>query len=320
MLLSIIVISYNEAEYLTEAIESCLNQRGIEDFEIIIADDGSTDQSMEIIKLYAQQYPKKIKYIVGDQEDGVNIPSIRVSNNIKKAMSIASGQFFACLSGDDYFCDLDKFKKQTDFLQKNEKYVAIASNYKYVWPDETERIQNWNGVKGNLFWSGEYAHISCFMFRRSVYEHGLLEHFCDDVGLIYSIANIGDWYYSKEVMFAYRQRSGSIMHSDSRLQSQMLELLLLEDILSSKQGKISRSSTWSRYAKPLRYVWKHNDKRTDKFYAPKCEWMQVLAGCRTSTDVSRIKIRGILLYSSLCWLVYFPLRKINKLWRGVLCR
>lgn len=319
MLLSAIIISYNEADYLREAIESCINQQGINDFEIIIADDGSTDSSMEIITEYANRYAGKVRYIKGNRDDGVKIPSIRVSNNIKKAMGIARGEYFVCLSGDDYFCDMDKFRKQTTFLQENKKYVAIASNYKYVWEDETEKTQNWNGVRGNLFWSGEYAHISCFMFRRCVYEHGLLEHFCDDVGLIYSIASVGDWYYSKEVMFAYRQRNGSIMHTDNNYQRQMLELLLLQDILSCPDRRIARTSTWSRYANSLVYVWKHCRENKNEGYPIQSKWLKELTGEKKRWQ-DRVRVLGMICYCRICWLVYLPFRKICKWLRGVLCR
>lgn len=319
MLLSVILISYNEAEYLREAVESCLAQRGIDNFEIIIADDGSTDGSKEIICEYVKRYAQKVRYIEGNREDGVQNPSIRVSNNIKKAMRIATGKYFVCLSGDDYFCDRNKFYKQTEFLEKNSKYVAIASNYKYVWEDHTEQVQNWNGVRGNLFWSGEYAHISCFMFRRSVYEHGLLEHFCDDVGLIYSIASVGKWYYEKDVMFAYRQRQGSIMHTDNQYSSQLSELLVLQDILSCPEHTILKSSTWSRYAKPLYYVWRHHNEKVNDGSLFEIGWLKALTEEKPLWK-DKLKIIRWLCYSRVCWLVYFPLRKINKWLRGVLCR
>ena len=50
--ISIIIVSYNEIEYIEEAIESCLSQKGINDYEIIIGDDGSTDGSINLINEY----------------------------------------------------------------------------------------------------------------------------------------------------------------------------------------------------------------------------------------------------------------------------
>ena len=56
MKLSIIIVSYNEKEYISEAIESCMSQEGKFDYEIIIGDDGSNDGSLEIIERYQEQY------------------------------------------------------------------------------------------------------------------------------------------------------------------------------------------------------------------------------------------------------------------------
>ena len=53
-------MSYNEKEYLEEAIQSCLCQ-DVSDFEIIIGDDGSSDGSIELFEAYAAKFPKIIR-------------------------------------------------------------------------------------------------------------------------------------------------------------------------------------------------------------------------------------------------------------------
>ncbi len=62
-MVSVVIISYNEAEYLKQAIDSCLKQT-YDNIEIIIGDDGSTDSSMEIINHYVKCYPEKIKSFI----------------------------------------------------------------------------------------------------------------------------------------------------------------------------------------------------------------------------------------------------------------
>ena len=85
MKLSIVIVSYNEKEYLPEAIESCLNQDCDFPFEIIIGDDGSDDGSIELIKQYQSCYPDKIRYFVMDRPESKDIiPALRVSNVIKR--------------------------------------------------------------------------------------------------------------------------------------------------------------------------------------------------------------------------------------------
>lgn len=82
---SIILISYNEADYLKTAIESVL-QQDYENIELIIGDDGSSDGSIEIMKEYFDRYPDKISYFVMSRDEEISniIPSFRVSNVIRK--------------------------------------------------------------------------------------------------------------------------------------------------------------------------------------------------------------------------------------------
>ncbi len=61
-MISIVIASYNQAEYLPEAIESALNQT-LKPWQIIIVDDGSTDESLEIARKYEKDRPDKIKVI-----------------------------------------------------------------------------------------------------------------------------------------------------------------------------------------------------------------------------------------------------------------
>lgn len=248
--LSIIIISYNEEKYLRQAIDSVINQ-SFKNWELIIGDDGSSDNSLEIIKEYVSKYPNKIKYYVMDRNDGVKIPSIRVSNNVKRGMDLSKGKYISLLAGDDFFHN--KFEKEIDFLNKNKKYTAVVSDFKYAFEDSSKDfdIKNYNSKR--LFWSTSYAHISCFTFRRDCLKN-LLDNFCDDTGMIYSIACTGNWKYTHSVDFSYRQRNQSIMTSSNNTQLSMLELLLFDDILKKKKFKYS---SLARFSKPIKYIFKN---------------------------------------------------------------
>ena len=97
MKISIIVVSYNEAGYLAECLDSCLrNLRAFPkpgDCEIIIGDDGSNDGSQEIIRAYQEKYPDLIRSFVMERNiTGNFVPSFRVSNLIKRAIGLSRGQ------------------------------------------------------------------------------------------------------------------------------------------------------------------------------------------------------------------------------------
>lgn len=260
MLLSVIIVSYNEGKYISQAIESCLSQVGIDDYEIIIGDDGSSDNSLEIIKEYQNKYPDKIKYFVMDRDEtGGVIGSIRASNVIKAGLAMAKGKYINILSADDFFCDNQKFLKSIDLLEKDKgsRYAAVVSQYKMVWDDGREKPIKSPKISAKLSWSGLYIHISCFIFRSDVYKNKLLlPRFCDDAGLVFSIALLGEFLYVDDVMFTYRQRAESIMHKSDEFELCILHLLLLQDILNT--GKCI-SSSFARMKNSVVFVSKNRN-------------------------------------------------------------
>jgi glycosyltransferase involved in cell wall biosynthesis len=91
---SIVITSYNQQEYLREAIESAIDQT-VGAFEIIVADDHSTkDGSIETIREYAVRYPRLVRALF--QEENVGIPKNRNS-----ALRAVRGDYVAILDGDD---------------------------------------------------------------------------------------------------------------------------------------------------------------------------------------------------------------------------
>lgn len=265
MQLTFVVISYNERQYLSQAIESCLRQE-IEDSEIIIADDGSDDGSIELIREYAEKYPDKIRYLVHDRSDvvpGKVIAPFRVSNNIKRALAMARGRYCQILSGDDYFYPGKFSATAVDFLENHPAYSTYVGIYDRVWEDQP-KVTCSTYYPHCLYWAADYLHLSCFVFRKSLFDNGgFLPRFCDDTGLHYSMAVAGKWHFSKEVVMAYRQRSGSIMHQADILELYIMELMQLQDVLSV--GKLYNQSL-TRFAPPLRYVFKHRTRLSEPKY------------------------------------------------------
>ena len=265
MKLSVVIISYNEKQYLSDAIKSCLAQNFDGSFEIIIGDDGSSDGSIELITEFAAQYPDTITWFTMERLDAVDvIPSLRVSNVLKKAFSIAKGEYLTVMSGDDLLCDRNKFSRQIGFLEENSGYSSCYTDYKQFDDDGKEQNVLMRSSRNNAaFWSKCYMHISCFLFRRNALDY-VLERFCDDTGLILSILKSGKAKHLAGVMFGYRQRDGSIMHETDVLEQNILELLLLQDVLNQKGYYFS---SLSRFCRPLFRVYKNRNCLMSKKYS-----------------------------------------------------
>lgn len=119
--LTVCLITYNQEQYVVEAIESALMQKTNFPFEIVICDDGSTDKTGAIIKEYAAKYPNLIKPFVYENNIGM-------MRNWVRALLLCKQQYIAFLEGDDFWNDPNKLQKQVDILDKHPEYVTSFTN------------------------------------------------------------------------------------------------------------------------------------------------------------------------------------------------
>ncbi|MEH2048723.1 FkbM family methyltransferase [Nostoc sp.] len=121
---SVIIPIWNSERYLAEAIESVINQT-FPDFELIALDDGSTDQSLQILKNFAQK-DSRIK-IISCEHQGY-------SPLLNLGLSMAKGEYIARMDSDD-ICISERFEKQVAFLDSHLDYVAVGSQALRIDPE-----------------------------------------------------------------------------------------------------------------------------------------------------------------------------------------
>lgn len=107
-LISVLFPTYNVGEYLEEAIKSILNQT-YQNLEIIIVDDCSTDNTLEIIKYFAK-IDNRIQYYR-------NKKNRQITYCLNKSLKYVTGDYIARMDGDDIALP-DRFEKQLEFLEK----------------------------------------------------------------------------------------------------------------------------------------------------------------------------------------------------------
>lgn len=112
---SVLIPSFNHARFLKATVESVLNQ-SFSDFELIISDDCSTDDSKKIIDSFSDE---RIKKIFSEKNRG----TVR---SLNKMLEIAAGKYIAVLGSDDIW-EKDKLSKQVEFLENNLEYAACFS-------------------------------------------------------------------------------------------------------------------------------------------------------------------------------------------------
>ena len=261
--ISVVIISYNEAAYIAQAIDSVLQQQHPYSYEIIIGDDGSNDESPKIIARYEQEYPEVVRSFIVDRGTPTNvIPSIRASNVLKRAFSMARGEYFCIFSADDMLGEKTRLGRQAAFLDENDKYAGCYTDWCEFWDDGRVEEKSLPSMSRPSLWSGAYVHVCSFMFRRSVLNH-LLDRMSDDTGLTFSIISAGPIKRIPCMGFRYRQRAGSIMHEVDQLELSILSMMVYQDVLNHGGYRIC---SLSRYAYYLRYAFRHRGELKDARY------------------------------------------------------
>lgn len=204
-LVSIIMPSWNTGKYIAESLESVINQ-SYENWELIIVDDCSTDNTDKVVQHYLED--SRIKYLKNNQNSGAALTRNR-------ALREAKGEWIAFLDSDDLWKP-DKLQKQIDFMNKNQ-YVFSYHDYEKI--DEKSNPLN-------IYVSGpdvvtkrkmyNYGYPGCLTFMYSAKAMGLIQikdiKKNNDYAILLQLCKKADCYLLKENLAEYRIRKKSISH------------------------------------------------------------------------------------------------------------
>jgi Glycosyl transferase family 2 len=112
---SVVITSFNHAEYVGEALDGVLMQRADFPVEILIGDDGSTDGTREIIAGYARRHPDRVFPLFPDEPMGHEGGLI-----FKALLERARGEYIALLDADDHWLAEDKLSRQVALLEERD--------------------------------------------------------------------------------------------------------------------------------------------------------------------------------------------------------
>lgn len=263
---SIIVPAYNVAEFLPQCIESVISQ-DFQDFEIILVDDGSTDETGKICDNYAKKLPyssiisQKTKKVNGK----VKTPYIKVIHQANAGLSEArnsgvaqaSGQYLIFLDGDD-FLEPDSLGKIATNLQDQPDLLRfqvqdVFGDGKIV-PHPESGFSTMPGVQAFLRLASYYytENAWCYAYRSKFFKSHNFRYakgrLSEDFGLTplviasaHSVKSISD------ICYNYRQRVGSIMHNPAKEARRISDSLAQLEALQPKLSVIPGSEPILRY-------------------------------------------------------------------------
>lgn len=128
--ISVYILTYYHEKYIAQALESVLAQKTTYSYEIVISDDCSEDNTLEIVNAYQRKYPDIIRVFA-------NKTNIGIPRNIYQARCKCRGRYIVNLSGDDYWIDNNKLELQAKFLDAHPEYIGVCTSAEQRYDDET---------------------------------------------------------------------------------------------------------------------------------------------------------------------------------------
>ncbi|MFM6210111.1 glycosyltransferase family 2 protein, partial [Planktothrix sp.] len=164
---SVIIPVYNGEHYISQAIDSVLSQTD-SNYEMIIVDDGSTDNTYQIIQHYIEkcQEPDLIRYIFQSNQ------GVAAARN--QGIQIAKGEFIALLDQDDVFLP-EKLAHQVAYFQTHPDVAIVNSGWRLIDPNNNpiSDIEPWHDLSDLTLaiWVTRTPILpSALMFRRHAWE------------------------------------------------------------------------------------------------------------------------------------------------------
>ena len=151
--ISVIMSVYNSENYIKDSVESILNQT-FSDFEFIITDDCSTDNTLKMLKKYAKEN-NRIKLLINSENLGL-------TKSLNKMIDISNGEFIARMDADDISL-AQRFEKQISFMKRNPDIGVCGTN--------NESFGNYVNKK-NIRWIFEHEEIRAALLFHNAFPHG----------------------------------------------------------------------------------------------------------------------------------------------------
>ena len=225
-MISVIIPSYNHGKYIQRCIDSVVNQT-FKDWELIIIDDGSKDQSNNIIASYADE---RINHIMQE--------NMGAHNAINKGLSFATGEYLTILNSDDEFhphrfeismnvfennADIDFISTWINIVDEESKIKAVKEGWRNMHPWEIKNINltflDTNDYALNALMTNFVATTSNMIFKRKVYSQigGMRNlRFAHDWDFLLRVCSKFNCFNIEEALISYRVHNSNTISSNRK--------------------------------------------------------------------------------------------------------
>lgn len=236
-LISVIIITYNQFDYIQGTISSILNQLVDFEYEIIIAEDCSTDKTKDVCLFNYANNQDKIKLILQNENIGL-------LQNYRNVLSECRGKYIAQCAGDDYWLDVNKLSKQLQLMETDSSFGMIHSDY-YVKRDSAVELVEHKIKEIDFLLLLEHNHICAptVMFKAEIINDyfkfigdDYYEFLMEDYPFWLYISKFHKVGYIQEPLVVYRQ----LNHSVSNIKDPRKDIVFQFSVYNIKRYFIGR--------------------------------------------------------------------------------
>lgn len=231
-LISVIVCTYNQEDTISRTLDSILSQKCRLPIEIVIGEDGSTDNTLAVCRTYEERYPDRIRILANKHNKGF-------VRNYFDCIRACRGKYIADCSGDDFWIDDTKLEQESLILDKNANVGIVHTDW-LRYDEKTGQMQPPSnspkreilkasprgGLAGAVLMPTERPaiHLCTSLYRNEWVRQAMQEYpqffdpdayRCEDVQIAFFLARRGDVAYIDRPTLAYSCGKNTISNPDS---------------------------------------------------------------------------------------------------------
>ena len=231
-ILSVTVLNYNYGHFLPTSMDSILGQT-FKDFEVILINDKSTDNSLDVIQPYLSD--PRVRLVDHKENKGF-------VNSLIEGVELSRGKYITVISADDWILSSTAFEKQISVLEENPQVAYAFTGYGLYEDEETRtfltRASNESYIRPGVDVFQEFVLStvplhSGTILRRSCYDaiggYDPKIRYSLDAQIFLGMCHTGDIAYIDEVLYAYRRHLSSMSKGVSALQTALEEVFAILD-------------------------------------------------------------------------------------------
>lgn len=204
-LLSISIATYNSGTVIEDCLDSIVKSKYIDLIEVLVIDDGSKDNTSEIVQTYLKKYPKSV-FLVKKENGGYG-------STVNTSLQLATGKYFKTVEGDDWVNTkgLDKLIEKLDKLEADiiinnyeeiinhkKKYICINQGHQY------NKILNFNEINKEQVFRIQSMTIKLDKIKLVKYKISEHRFYVDSEYVFYSMIHAKNIVFFEDVVYQYR--------------------------------------------------------------------------------------------------------------------